>query len=61
MTGKELANLCFQIDDEEPVVILNENAPIKGAVAITNAFVMKAKDGGKQLILTYENREREGK
>lgn len=38
MTAKDLRSLLYDAPDNSEVVILNENAPIKGAVPVYQTF-----------------------
>lgn len=57
MTAKELRDLLYDVKDDDKVVILNEDAPLKSAKEVNNAFIRKSADKGKQVVLTFEERE----
>lgn len=38
MTAKDLRSLLYDVPDNSEIVILNENAPIKGAVPVYQTF-----------------------
>lgn len=57
MTAKELRGLLYDVKDDDKVVILNEDAPLKSAKEVNNAFSIKSADKGKQVVLTFEERE----
>ena len=49
MTAKELRSLLYDAPDNSEVVILNENAPIKGAVPVYQTFTLK-------VVLMYQSK-----
>lgn len=55
MTAKELRALLYGVPDNSEVVILNENAPIKGAVPVYQTFVFKG-DAGSKVVLMYQSK-----
>lgn len=55
MTVKELRALLYDVPDNSEVVILNENAPIKGAVPVYQTFVFKG-DAGSKVVLMYQSK-----
>ena len=54
MTIKDLRGLLYDVPDDSEVVILNENAPIKGAVPVYQTFTFKA-DAGSKVVLMYQS------
>lgn len=52
MTAKDLRSLLYDVLDNSEIVILNENAPIKGAVPVYQTFTLKA-DAGSKVVLMY--------
>ena len=57
MTAKELRDLLYDVKDDDKVVILNEDTPLKSAKKVNSAFIMKSANEGKQVVLTFEERE----
>ena len=55
MTTKDLRGLLYDAPDNSEVVILNENAPIKGAVPVYQTFTFKG-DAGSKVVLMYQNK-----
>lgn len=55
MTVKDLRGLLYDVPDNSEVVILNENAPIKGAVPVYQTFTFKG-DAGSKVVLMYQNK-----
>lgn len=55
MTAKDLRGLLYDVSDNSEVVILNENAPIKGAVPVYQTFTFKG-DAGSKVVLMYQNK-----
>lgn len=55
MTVKDLRGLLYDAPDNSEVVILNENAPIKGAVPVYQTFTFKG-DAGSKVVLMYQNK-----
>lgn len=55
MTVKDLRGLLYDVPDNSEVVILNENAPIKGAVPVYQTFTFKG-DAGSKVVLMYLNK-----
>lgn len=55
MTAKDLRGLLYDAPDNSEVVILNENAPIKGAVPVYQTFTFKG-DAGSKVVLMYQNK-----
>ena len=55
MTAKDLRSLLYDAPDNSEVVILNENAPIKGAVPVCQTFTFKA-DAGSKVVLMYQSK-----
>lgn len=55
MTAKDLRGLLYDVPDNSEVVILNENAPIKGAVPVYQTFTFKG-DVGSKVVLMYQNK-----
>lgn len=55
MTVKELRALLYDVPDNSEVVILNENAPIKGVVPVYQTFVFKG-DAGSKVVLMYQSK-----
>lgn len=61
MTAEQVRSLLYKLDDKDQVVILNDNAPIKAASQIEQAFVMESGIGGaKKAVLVYKS-GKEGK
>lgn len=56
MTAKELISMCYKLEDDEEVEVLNENAPVKGAVPIKTSFTISNDGLHKKLILVYESK-----
>lgn len=54
MTAKDLRSLLFDVPDDSEIVVLNENAPIKGAVPVYQTFTLKG-DTGSKVVLMYQN------
>lgn len=55
MTVKDLRSLLYDVPDNSEIVILNENAPIKGAVPVYQTFAFKA-DAGNKVVLMYQSK-----
>lgn len=55
MTAKELRSLLYDAPDNSEVVILNENAPIKGAVPVYQTITLKV-DAGSKVVLMYQSK-----
>lgn len=55
MTAKELRALLYDVPDNSEVVILNENAPIKGAVPVYQTFTFKG-DASNKVVLMYQSK-----
>lgn len=55
MTVKDLRTLFYDVPDDSEIVVLNENAPIKGAVPIEQTFTIKG-DAGSKVILMYQSK-----
>lgn len=55
MTVKDLRSLLYDAPDNSEIVILNENAPIKGAVPVYQTFIFKA-DAGSKVVLMYQSK-----
>ena len=55
MTAKDLRSLLYDVPDNSEIVILNENAPIKGAVPVDQTFTFKA-DAGSKVVLMYQSK-----
>lgn len=55
MTVKDLRTLLYDVPDDSEIMVLNENAPIKGAVPIEQAFTIKG-DAGSKVILMYQSK-----
>lgn len=55
MTAKDLRSLLYDVPDNSEIVLLNENAPIKGAVPVYQAFTFKA-DAGSKVVLMYQSK-----
>lgn len=55
MTAKDLRSLLYDVPDNSEIVILNENAPIKGAVLVYQTFTIKG-DAGSKVVLMYRNK-----
>lgn len=56
MTAKGLRELSYQVSDDAEVVVLNENAPVKGAAPIEQLIVMKNDKGKETLVLVYQSK-----
>ena len=54
MKVKDLRSLLYDVPDNSEIVILNENAPIKGAVPVYQTFTFKA-DAGSKVVLMYQS------
>lgn len=55
MTVKDLRTLLYDVPDDSEIMVLNENAPIKGAVPIEQTFAIKG-DAGSKVILMYQSK-----
>lgn len=55
MTAKDLRSLLYDAPDNSEVVILNENAPIKGAVPVYQTFTLKV-DAVSKVVLMYQSK-----
>lgn len=55
MTAKDLRLLLYDVPDNSEVVILNENAPIKGTVQVYQTFTLKV-DAGSKVVLMYQSK-----
>lgn len=55
MTVKDLRMLLYDVPDDSEIMVLNENAPIKGAVPIEQTFTIKG-DAGSKVILMYQSK-----
>lgn len=55
MTAKDLRSLLYDASDNSEVVILNKNAPIKGAVPVYQTFTLKV-DAGSKVVLMYQSK-----
>lgn len=55
MTVKDLRTLLYDVPDDSETMVLNENAPIKGAVPIEQTFTIKG-DAGSKVILMYQSK-----
>lgn len=55
MTAKELRTLLYDAPDDSEVVLLNENAPIKGAVPVEQTFTIKG-DKNNSVVLMYQSK-----
>lgn len=56
MTAKDLRELSYQVSDDAEVVVLNENAPVKGSAPIEQLIVMKNDKGKETLVLVYQSK-----
>lgn len=56
MTAKDLRELSYQVSDNAEVVVLNENAPVKGSTPIEQLIVMKNDKGKETLVLVYQSK-----
>lgn len=56
MTAKDLRELSYKVGDDTEVVVLNENAPVKGATPIEQLIVMKNDKGKETLVLVYQSK-----
>lgn len=56
MTAKGLRELSYQVSDDTEVVVLNENAPVKGTTPIEQLIVMKNDKGKETLVLVYQSK-----
>lgn len=56
MTAKDLRELSYEVSDDTDVVVLNENAPVKGATPIEQLIVMKNDKGKEMLVLVYQSK-----
>lgn len=62
MKVKELSSMLYRMDDEDEVMVLNENAPLKGAVPVKAHFQISEDGLNNKLILVYESKNgKEGK
>lgn len=55
MTVKKLRSLLYDVPDDSEVVVLNENAPVKGAVPVEQTFIIKG-DKGNTLVIMYQSK-----
>lgn len=55
MTVKDLRTLLYDVPDDSEIMVLNENAPIKGAVPVYQTFTFKA-DAGSKVVLMYQSK-----
>lgn len=55
MTVKDLRSLLYDVPDDAEVMVLNENAPIKGAVPVEQTFIIKG-DKGNNLVIMYQSK-----
>lgn len=55
MTVKDLRSLLYDVPDDTEVMVLNENAPIKGTVPVEQTFTIKG-DKGKNLVIMYQSK-----
>ena len=55
MTAKDLRSLLFDVPEDSEIAILNENAPIKGAVPVYQTFTIKG-DTGSKVVLMYQSK-----
>ena len=55
MTAKDLRSLLYDVPDDSEVMVLNENAPIKGAVPVEQTFTIKG-DTGSKVVLMYQSK-----
>lgn len=56
MTVEQVRNLLYKASNEDQVVILNDNAPVKAASQIEQAFVMESGTGdAKKVVLVYKS------
>lgn len=61
MNAKELKDVVYGLSDESEIKILNDNAPIKGAVPVKQVLKIE-EDGKKTLVFVYESSHgKEGK
>ena len=60
MTAKELRALLYDVPDNSEVVILNENAPIKGVVPVYQTFTFKGNAGSKVVLMYQSKNGKEG-
>ena len=52
---KDLRTLLYDVPDDSEVMVLNENAPIKGAVPVEQTFTIKG-DKGNNLVIMYQSK-----
>lgn len=55
MTAKDLRSLLYDVPDNNEIVILNENAPIKVAAPVYQTFTIKG-DTGSKVVLMYQSK-----
>lgn len=55
MTVEKLRSLLYDVPDDSEVVVLNENAPVKGAVPVEQTFTVKG-DKGNTLVIMYQSK-----
>lgn len=55
MTARELSDYLYGASDDTEVLVLNEDAPIKGAVPIENVLSLKG-DKSTKLVLMYQSK-----
>lgn len=56
MTVRQLRNILYRLEDEDEVLVLNENAPIKGAVPIKQSFSITEDGERNKIFLMYESK-----
>lgn len=47
--------MLYDVPDDAEVMVLNENAPIKGAVPVEQTFTIKG-DKGNNLVIMYQSK-----
>lgn len=56
MTVRQLRNILYRLEDEDEVLVLNENAPVKVAAPIKQSFSITEDGESNKLILMYESK-----
>lgn len=60
MTARELRDCLYGANDDTEVLVLNEDAPIKGAVPIENVLSLKGNKGNNLVIMYQSKNGKEG-
>ena len=60
MTARELRDYLYGASDDTEVLVLNEDAPIKGAVPIENVLSLKGDKSTKLVLMDQSKNRKEG-